>query len=377
MSRLQFAIAFTFVALAIVGVGLNRSDEKYSFLIGDCPYYAMTAESLLVDGDFEMSNQLAPGESGAEYARTLRTHVGFFAINPEGRPVPKHSAIMPILAIPFLAIFGWNGFLVFNVVQVGVLVYGIAVLAGNTPTARLLALVGYLASPILFLTYNFSPDVFGAALVVWTYIAAARERWITCGLLAGLAVWAKVYLAAIILPVGLLVVLGGWRAVARAVAAAAIAMAPMLLLNALLYGGPLVTGYDRDAHVLEDGTLGTINHYGMFNQPFFVGFSRLLFHPELGAVWTAPPWVLWPVGAWVLWRSGQKWLAVAICSGVIVNFLIFACYDHWNATVGGNRFLLPAFALGYAVQGPLWERVRTRIEADRAAKRNEMPQTSA
>ncbi|MBA4191847.1 MAG: hypothetical protein C0467_28035 [Planctomycetaceae bacterium] len=361
MSRPQFVIAFVLVAAAIVAVGFARSNEKYSFLIGDCPYYAMTAESLLKDGDFDLANQLAPSESGEGYAKTLRTHVGFFAISPDGRPVPKHSTLMPIATLPFFAVFGPYGFLVFNVVQVGVLVFGIAVLAGNTPTARVLALVAYVASPILGYTYNFSPDVFGAVLVIWAYVAATHRRWIVCGLLAGLAVWAKVYLAAIILPVGLLVMLGGWRAVLVAIGGAVLAAAPMLILNAALYGDPLVTGYDRDAIVREDGTLGVRDHYGMFNQPFFLGLSRLLFDADLGAVWTAPLWGLWPLGAWLLWRAGQKWLAIVMACGIVINLLVFACYDHWNATVGGNRFLFPAFALGYAVQGQLWELARVRL----------------
>ncbi|MFO0824078.1 MAG: hypothetical protein U0792_13360 [Gemmataceae bacterium] len=363
MTHRQFAVAFVMVALAVVVLGFARHDEHFSFLIGDCPYYALTTESLLRDGDFDLGNQLANGATGAAFNEKLRSHNGFFALSPDGRVVPKHSVLMPVLALPFRVVFGWYGFLIFNVVQVATLVYGISVLAGNTPTARLLALVAYVVSPLMYMTYNFSPDVLGTVLVVWAYIAATRERWLVCGLLAALAVWAKVYLAVIVLPAGLLVLHGGWRGVAKTIAAGIAGMVPMLLLNAALYGGPLITGYERDTRVSEDGTLTVLDHRGQFNQPFFVGLGRLLFDADLGAVPTAPLWVLWPVGAVVLWRAGQPRLAAALGVAVIVNLCVFACYDYWNATVGGNRFLLPAFALGYAAQGQLWERGRARMEA--------------
>ena len=129
MSHRQFAVAFAVVAVAVVVIGFARYDEHFSFLIGDCPYYALTSESLLKDGDFNLGNQLAQGKSGAEFHEKLRSHNGFFALSPDGRVVPKHSVLMPLLALPFRVVFGWYGFLVFNVLQVGLLVYGISVLA--------------------------------------------------------------------------------------------------------------------------------------------------------------------------------------------------------------------------------------------------------
>lgn len=353
MSRGPFVVLLVSAAAAVAGVKLATADRPAAFLIGDCPYYAATAESLLRDGDFDLRNQLDPDGTG------LRPHSGFFAVGPDNSIVPKHSTLMPIASVPLLAAFGTLGFLVFNVAQVCVLVYGIAVLGGGTPAARLAALVGYLTTPFLAYTFNYSPDVFGAALVVWAYVAAARGRWAWCGLLAGLAVWAKVYLAVVLLPAAVLAVPGGRRAVLTAGARAAVALAPMLAINTALYSGPLATGYDREARVTDAGELVTADHYSRFNQPVLPGLGNLLFDGRIGLLQTAPVWFLWPAGAWMLWRAGgaDRRRAAALSLAILANLLLFARYDEWDATVFGNRFLFPALALGLALQEPVWRRV--------------------
>jgi hypothetical protein len=247
--------------------------------------------------------------------------------------------------------------------------WGIALLAGNTPTARVLVVLAYLVSPLVYYTFNFSPDVFGTLLVVGCYLAATRRRWVWCGLLAGLAVWAKVYLGVIVLPVAVLVVRGGGRAVLLAGVAAAIALVPMAAVNQHLFAGPLVTGYDREVRVAEDGALYLRDHYSAFNQPFLRGLSRLLFDRELGMVWKSPIWVLWPVGVLFLWRSGNRVMAVVFTAGIVLNLALFASYDMWHATIFGNRFLFPALALGIAAQGPLWSAVRDRLRRESTGKR--------
>lgn len=355
MSRVVFVVALATLAAAIAGWHFVELDGREEYLPGDCPYYAATAESLLRDGDFDLGNQLAPGRTREERADALREHDSYFALGPDGRVVPKHSVLLSILSLPFRAALGRPGFLVFNVVQVCLLVYSLSLLAGDTRTARLLALVAYMWSPLSYYTYNFSPDVLGALLATRVYLAALRGRWVWCGLLAGLAVWAKVYLAAVVLPAGLLVAAGGWRAVLSALIAGAAGLAPFLILNEHLYGGPFATGYDRTSDVQPDGTVRTVTHYARFNQPVLTGLNNILFDAELGAVPTAPLWALWPVGVWFLWRSGQGRLALALTGGVVINLLIFARYDEWAASIHGNRFLFPAFVLGFAAQGPLWE----------------------
>lgn len=373
MSRGLFLACLIVAAVGaslVMGVIREGADP---YLPGDCPYYAAATESLLHDGDLNLANQIAPGKTGDELRAELRNHNSFYAVAPDGAIVPKVSTLISFAALPFYALLGKPGFLVFNILQLTVLASGIATLAGGTPSARLLALVGCLISPFLPYTFNFSPDLFGAALVVWCYIAATRQRWFACGLLAGLSVWAKIYLAPIVLPAGLLVFASPGEPmsvrtrVLVAIVAGLLGVAPFFATNAVLYGHPLVTGYDREGHVTDDGQLITMEHYSRFNQPILTGLGNLLFDVEhkLGATWTAPIWSLWPLGAIVAWRTGRRLWTIALVSGVMANLLVFAPYDMWEASMNGNRFLFPAFALGLAVQGPLWETVAARWKRSR------------
>src|SRR4249920_2321455 len=75
------------IALIVLEVGYSfLAGQQRGFLIGDCPYYAATAESLARDGDWDLRNQL-PGD--------LKDHEGFFALSTDERIVPKHSTLLP------------------------------------------------------------------------------------------------------------------------------------------------------------------------------------------------------------------------------------------------------------------------------------------
>ena len=350
LTPFRFVVILLLLEAAYAAVSLARAPREEAFLIGDCPYYAATTISLVQDGDWDLRNQL-PGDLG--------DHEGFFALSKDGRIVPKHSTLMPILSIPFYIVFGKIGFLLFNLIQVFFLIFGIAALAGNGAGARLMALVCYLSTPFLAYTFNYSPDIFCAASIVWSFFFAVRKRPILCGLLAGLAIWAKVYAALLVLPLALIVLPLSWRAVASGVLAGFLAVAPMLAINAHLFGAPWITGYDRDARITPEGFTVT-EHYSRFNQPIVAGLGHLLFDERIGLLRTAPLWFLWPLGLGMAWRERKRRAQAAMALALLLNLLFFARYDEWDASVFGNRFLFPALALGFALQGILWEKAQGR-----------------
>jgi len=52
---------------------------------------------------------------------------------------------------------------------------------------------------------------------------------------------------------------------------------------------------------------------------------------------------------------------MSLVLSLVINILFFARYDEWDASVFGNRFLFPAMAVGFALQGPLWQRALDRM----------------
>jgi len=344
-----------FLVAVVVLTGLSAAffsaKRGDNFLPGDCPYYAWTALSILHDGDLDLSNQL-----GIQKREDLVEHEGFFAVSPAGVVVPKHSTLLPLLSVPLLWLFGLHGLLLTNLLLAIALVAGVAHLAGNTPAARWTALALFVTSSWWGYCFNYSNDLLGAACIVWAYGMARRERGSLAGLFAGLAVWSKVYAAIILLPLAILILPAGWLTTLKAVLGSLVGLVPMLVLNAMLYGGPFVTGYDRDARVTAEGFRLT-EHYSRFNQPLGPGLAHLLFDFNVGMIATSVLWFLWPLGLWLQRRERWAWAAAL---GSLANVLVFTTYDEWNASTGGNRFLFPAVALGGALLAPLiaWSLLR-------------------
>ncbi len=360
--RWAFLTCTLVLCASIAVVALLRAPPGINFLPGDCPYYAATAISLVEDRDFELRNQLERD------GKTLLDHESFFAV-VNGAILPKHSTLMPVLSVPFYLAAGKPGFLVFNVLQMVLLLWGISLLGGDTPTSRIVALLGLILSPWLSYIFNYSPDLFGTAIVLWAYVAARKQRLVSCGVLCALAVWAKVYLLVILLPLGWLLVIHPWKQWWKLMVPALLMLTPMLLLHARLYGNPLATGYDFEAHFDEVGELYPLGHAARFHQPFFVGLWSLLFDSQLGLMTKSPIWLGWLllIVTWKLLSKEERVWSILMTLGLWLNLLLFAKYDEWNASIHGNRFLFPSLALSLAVQAPCWNQLWLKYLQSRSA----------
>jgi hypothetical protein len=358
--------AFLAIALAVQGwviVADLRRDAELGraipgYLFGDSGVYAAAADSLLRDRDLDLLNQCFPGRSTlADALPELEgEYGGEFGLTADRRLTIKQSPVLSAAALPFYAAFGRAGFLVFNLVALNLLLIGLVKLGGDTPAARVVVLVGFLSTPLLWYSANFSPDVFLCALVVGSLLAARDGRPTVAGVMAGLAVSTKVYVAAMVLPVPVLVwVTAGdrrWAALARLTAGGLLGLAPGLAFNTWLFGAPWVTGYERQLLVC-DGAVGQADHSSRFTVPFADGLRNLLLDPAVGLWPTASLWFLWPAAVGVLLIApvaGRAW-AVAAVAVVLLNLAVFAPYDGWNGSAIGNRYLFPALVLGFALIG--------------------------
>ena len=367
MSRTLFGWPmFLAVALAaqtwVVVADLRRDADLGrtvpGYLFGDSGVYAAAADSLLRDRDLDLLNQCFPGRAtlAEAFPELEGEHGGEFGLSKDGRLTIKQSPVLSAAAVPFYAAFGRAGFLIFNLVTLNLLLVGLVKLGGDTPAARVVVLVGFLCTPLLWYSANFSPDLFLCALIVGSLLAARANRPTASGVLAGLAVSVKVYVAAMVLPVPVLVwVAAGdrrWAALVRFAAGGLLGLAPGLAFNTWLFGAPWVTGYERQL-LVHDGVVGLADHSSRFTIPFVEGLRNLLFDPTVGLWPTAPLWFLWPVAVAVLLvlpLRGQTWV-LAAAAVILLNLAVFAPYDGWNGSAVGNRYVFPALVLGFALIG--------------------------
>jgi len=332
------AVLLILSSALLFGTQAASKEWPQPYFEGDCPYYISTALSILHDGDLDLRNQLRGG---------LDVHGRQIALGQSGQWYPKHPILMPIAALPFLALFGMRGFMIFSVVLLAAL--PIALMRLARPFAPPAAAAG--ASALLvtgtFLRrydYNVTPDLFAAILGVVGLLALMRGRDLRGGLVLGISAAAKTT-HFFLLPFGLIYVLSmrGGRGVARCAAGAIAPVLALLLLNTALFGSPLVSSYDRNV-LLKDGVLTIVSHMSQFDRNPIQGLAGELFDVEHGLVPTSPAlWLTLP-GLALMFRRHRREAVLALLLSEFY-LLLFATYRYWDTTRYGNRFLILVVAL--------------------------------
>ena len=350
------AVAAVAAVAQLLAVAAGTRADPGGYLFGDSGLYAAAAASLVRDADLDLLNQCYPDcpTLAAALPELDGDHAGEFGLSHAGTLTLKQSPVFAAAAVPFYLVLGKPGFLAFNLVVLNALLVGVAKLGGG-PAGRAAGLVLLLGTPVIRFAFNYSPDLFLTALVVGALLAVKAGRPGACGVLLGLAVGGKIYVAALAVPVALAAVAGcrpRGRAVLLGLAGGVIGLSPAAGFNAWQYGAPWVTGYERQLKV-EAGVVALADHSSRFTEPPLTGLRNLLFDPAVGLAPTAPLWLLSvPAAGWLLARRGAPaWPAGAV--GVAgANFAVFACYDGWHGgAAAGNRYLFPALAAGFAVAG--------------------------
>ncbi|MBI3448690.1 MAG: DUF2029 domain-containing protein [Acidobacteria bacterium] len=360
-SLLWGAAAGTVLLIAVV-THVVLVYEPYTFLIGDCPYYAETAISLAVDRDLDLRNQLGGG---------VATHERQISLGARGEWYPKHPILMPVLTVPLLPLFGMKSFLVFNVAVLALLtlvLYALSLESSSPPAAAAGTLATLFGSFLVFYDYNYSPDLFACLFLALAVLALFRDRPALAGGAAGFAVLARTS-NLFLLP--LLLAFAGWRRRTRGAMAFALACAVPLLaqaaLNAAMFGSPLTSPYSRII-TLEAGRVVLHSHMSDFTNPLWDGIRGQLLDRDRGLVFTAPV-VLLAIPGFLLWfrrRRDQALLAFGIAEFL---FLLFSRYLFWPTSHLGNRFLIPLVALSAPAVACLADALisRMRPRGDRRA----------
>ena len=326
----------TVINLLIVARGYDQGP----YLRGDCPYYYATAISLLRDGDLDLANQLpSTGRSGN------------VALAIDGRIVPKHPILLPILSAPFILVWSMRGALAFNLVQFAVmlwLLFELAQDAGSRPwVAAGAVVVTYGGTNLPHYAWNYSPDLLAATVLCAATVAALRAKTtVGCffaGALCGLSVAAK-YPLVLALP-GAAWLVACWTG-PRAAAFVTGLLLPLYALawqNTHLFGAPWITSYDRIAYF--DGLRAVVySQRSDFTEPLVDGIRGQLFDRSQGLVFTSQATLLALIGVVCLARRRPR-LALHVAVTSLALFVFYSHYREWHASDYGNRFLMPAVAL--------------------------------
>ena len=302
---------------------------------GDEPHYLVMAQSLLSDGDLDLTDEFAAREYAPFYGGDLAPHTS--PNTPPGRLYSMHSPGLPALLLPAYALGGYRGARVLAgalAALTGVLLYRLV--REVTKDERIAAAAWALATftpPLAFYAVTLYPET-PAALGVVAFLLTARAAPCTGALAAAT-------LLAVVLPwvhtkfvplaaVGLaFTVLRPYRWPARAAVTAAFAAALGLLSFYFqsLYGSPSWSAALGPADV------------SLRRVPW--GIAGAFLDRQYGLLVVAPALALAIPGGIVLWRrrTGDAFRAAALVILVVAPAAAYVGW--WGGAAPPARYVLP------------------------------------
>jgi hypothetical protein len=348
-------------------------------LTGDEPHYLVTINSLLMDGDLDLSNNYASVHAGSEQAgqryaslRALDHHT----VWPEhgvrrfwwnvyktdawnrdyiGNPVPRlrqdasappeghpeYSTHPPGLALflaPVLLPFRGSGYIeplaiCCSAVAVvfAMLIFGwlIELYRPDPGVIFLVTLATFLGTPIWFYARTLFTEPYLLLFTTASYgFALRRKSALISGVFIGLGILMKPTFAILLLPLfAMYLARRHFRAALLFVVPICVSLLVILSLNNAMFGSPWEASQNWQQGSLLNGAKG------------------LLFSRKYGLLITAPIFFA-VVAAWPRFFRTHTHDAIVLGSGFGLYFVLFSMYAGWaGGTCYGPRYLLPVLPL--------------------------------
>lgn len=306
---------------------------------GDEPYYVLTAESIIQDGDVDLANQFREIESSAAGRPDLAPHPGEPAGRQGERP-SRYEPFLSILLIPGLLLGGLPGAVITIVIFGGLLVHSLMRLIEEEGISHRAAVAVYpllaLGPPLLFYATRIWPEV-PAAWCLSESIRATRagHRGKLVALLVALSL---LKLRFIPIAIGLLLVFLWRRGVSwRVLLGGLVALLLPMLVVWSTTGNPLRV---HAPHELVTGELWK----------YVRGGFGLLLDGQGGLLFQAPLWFL-SILSLLHWRKLPEAMRMGAVASLLYLLLLLPRVQWHGGWAPPLRYLIvfaPLFALGAA-----------------------------
>ena len=322
-----FAVPLAALAALYVGVHFG------SFAAAGSDSYGYVSQARLWLSGLPRIEQPWVQDFSWKYRDWISSPLGYRPFSPDGTIVPTYPAGLPLLMAAFFAAGGDNGPYyiapLLAALTVG-LTYFIGREATGSRTVGAVAALLLAASPA-FLTHAMVPmsDVPVAAGWALATLLTMKRRPFAAGIVSGLTLLIRPNLILLAL-----VPVFAWRKKREPLVRYAMGIVPgvlvIMLLNTLLYGGPLTTGYGSlfESYVFSALPLNLRNYVGWLVQTQ----TPLML---LAAVPLVVRGALRPDEA----ELSPRACLAAIAGLTFLSYVFYAPFDHWFYL----RFLLPAY----------------------------------
>lgn len=345
-SIIFWRVAVSLFTISVIVTHILNSPEANP-LYGDPSVQSLVTLSLIKDGDFDLRNQQVDFDPTDQVA-----------LGKNGEWYPLHEPLLPILAVPFHALFGIVGCVKLNMIVAclaAICMFNIcSTITTSYFTAGLASALMVISPPFLTYSFSFSTDLLGASMVVGSFMYLGNislGSWFLAGLISGLLLVARTPFTVIVL--GQLASAMVYLLLARKELHArslklllsfGIGLIPGILaffaMNYFFFGDIRILSYDRwyDTRYPE---LGYSTLRNLFHRPLLTGLHQVIFSSKgsllsgstLATVSLALTWLVHP-------KHSIYGLLVPLCSLVLcVEFALFSGPHSGEP----NRYLLPIF----------------------------------
>ena len=336
-------LALWLLLFAVYAATLGLHAFAGSDYAGDEPHYLLAAESIVHDGNVDVSDEYAERAYARFYPYELRPH----GRRTDGRLNEPHGVGFPLLIAPAYALGGAKAVELFlaAIAALGVaLAYRLALRVAPDPWAFGAALAVGLSPPLLAYGTAVYPELSAAAALAGAALLAVRldtrVSWreaALCFLLLGALPWLGTKFVAAGVVIGAFAARAIWRARRRTLAVGAVevslfSIALFVAMNEAIYSGP--TPYAAEVSG-ENATAATFPG-GYLERAYRL--VALFLDRSYGLLRWAPVLALVFVALWWLWRSRRDRLAGAVPGVGEIQLTAGLC-----AAVLGVQLLVAAF----------------------------------
>jgi hypothetical protein len=278
------ALAVGLVVLALAAAEAASLYVPSTWVHRDGRFHVNVAETLFDRASLEQPYARSWYDEDLGWNRTLDAGWSNIALGAHGERYPKHTFVLPLVALPLYAALGLFGTLLTNLLFFGAaggLGYRFARVYAAPAPAALATTIFLLGSSIREVVYDFHVDALGVALALGALGEAARGRGLPAGVLAGVLVLCRPTHALLVPALGLLLLDAPaprgrgarLRAVGLALLGGGVVLALGAAANTVMFGRPWLAGYNRTL-IVEGGTAKVADVADLFTVPLETGLDR-------------------------------------------------------------------------------------------------------
>ena len=273
-----------------------------------------------------------------------------FGVSISGKIYLLHGFWYAIIGTPFALVLGKYGLLLCNQLVLFLILvcsFRIARHLSNEKTALYSSIILLVGSQLIFYSYSYSYDLFGACLIIVGLDLSRRYPLIGAALMM-LACESKpsnVLYAAVLSWTWLYLYSNRLSAIRRIIFGLILGGSVVALWNFYIWGSPFTTGYHRFPSFQNGEPVFDLSSYKPSISVFISDWGAKLFSKNVGIVPANIAVVLYPLSLFFAFRNKLALTFAVITLAIGLHFIFVYSLPIWDAYGSGKRYLMTAIIL--------------------------------